>query len=217
MGGNIRKSGVGHGGNGIAVLLRQQTGEDSGGLRAGHAAAGAEGPVCVAQDIGAVTLSFLDFRNGQLAVLIRLALGRLAQVTLNNDVFILLRIFLVVGDGNRHTVVFIQIRAIRQFDRNIAGLTDGNLRVGDGASGIGVLHLDGQRPAVAVRILIASSDLAALIGLAAAGGNGDLARGVGLTGGVVIILVCNGNAHARYSALVLDQLHGGGGLICVVQ
>ena len=32
MGGNIRKSGVGHGGNGIAVLLRQQAGEDSGGL-----------------------------------------------------------------------------------------------------------------------------------------------------------------------------------------
>ena len=70
MGGNIRKSGVGRGGNGIAVLLRQQTGEDSGGLRTGHAAAGAEGPICVAQDIGAVTFSFLDFRNGQLAVLI---------------------------------------------------------------------------------------------------------------------------------------------------
>ena len=146
MGGNIRKSGVGHGGNGIAVLLRQQTGEDSGGLRAGHAAAGAEGPVCVAQDIGAVTLSFLDFRNGQLAVLIRLALGRLAQVTLNNDVFILLRIFLVVGDGNRHTVVFIQIRAIRQFDRNIAGLTDGNprrLRLGREKFGEGHYHCGG--------------------------------------------------------------------------
>ena len=117
-----------------------------------------------------MTLSFLDFRNGQLAVLIRLALGRLAQVTLNNDVFILLRIFLVVGDGNRHTVVFIQIRAIRQFDRNIAGLADRHLRVGDGASGIGMLHLDGQRPVVAVCILIASSDLAVLIGLAAARG-----------------------------------------------
>ena len=123
----------------------------------------------------------------------------------------------MVGDGNRHTVVFIQIRAIRQFDRNIAGLADGDLRVGDGASGIGMLHLDGQRPTVAVRILIASSDLTVLIGLAAAGGNGDLARDAGFTGGVVIILVCNGNAHARYSALVLDQLHGDGGLICVVQ
>ena len=191
MGGNIRKSGVGHGGNGIAVLLRQQTGEDSGGLRAGHAAAGAESPVRVAQDIGAVTLSFLDFRNGQLAVLIRLALGRLAQVTLNNDVFILLRIFLVVGDGNRHTVVFIQIRAIRQFDRNIAGLADGDLCVGDGASGIGVLHFDGQRPTVAVRILIASSDLAVLIGLAAAGGNGDLPRLVGLARALSFKCACS--------------------------
>ena len=164
-----------------------------------------------------MTLSFLDFRNGQLAVLIRLALGRLAQVTLNNDGFILLRIFLVVGDGNRHTVVFIQVRAIRQFDRNIASLTDGNLRVGDGASGIGMLHLDGQRPAVAVRVLIARRGLAVLVGLTAAGGNSELTDLIGLTGGVVIILVCNGNVHARYSALVLDQLHGDGGLICVVQ
>ena len=114
-------------------------------------------------------------------------------------------------------MVFIQIRAIRQFHGNVSCLADRHLRVGDGASGIGMLHLDGQRPTVAVRVLIASSDLAVLVGLTAAGGNGDLARGVGLTGGVVIILVCNGNAHARYSALVLDELHGDGGLVCVVQ
>ena len=60
MGGNIRKSGVDHSGNGIAVLLRQQAGEDSGGLCAGHAAAGAKGAVCVADDVNAVALGLLE-------------------------------------------------------------------------------------------------------------------------------------------------------------
>ena len=75
MGGNIRKSGIGRGGNGIAVLLRQQTGEDSGGLRAGHAAAGAEGPVRVADDVNAVALGLLHFGDGQLTVFVGLACG----------------------------------------------------------------------------------------------------------------------------------------------
>ena len=75
MGGNIRKSGVGHGGNGIAVLLRQQAGEDSGGLCAGHAAAGAEGAVRVADDVNAVALGLLHFGDGQLTVFVGLACG----------------------------------------------------------------------------------------------------------------------------------------------
>ena len=75
MGGNIRKSGVGHGGNGIAVLLRQQAGEDSGGLCAGHAAAGAKGAVRVADDVNAVALGLLHFGDGQLTVFVGLACG----------------------------------------------------------------------------------------------------------------------------------------------
>ena len=114
-------------------------------------------------------------------------------------------------------VIAIEHSAIRQFHGNVSCLADRHLRVGDGASGIGVLHFDGQRPAVAVRVLIARRGLAVLVGLTAAGGNSELTDLIGLTGGVVIILVCNGNAHARYSALVLDQLHGDGGLVCVVQ
>ena len=75
MGGNIRKSGVGHGGNGIAVLLRQQTGKDGGGFAAGHAARGAEGAVRVADDVNAVALGLLHFGDGQLTVFVGLAYG----------------------------------------------------------------------------------------------------------------------------------------------
>ncbi len=61
-----------------------------------------------------------------------------------------------------------------------------------------------------------SSDIAVLVGLTAAVGTVILARGVGLTGGVVIFLSVTAML-IRYSALVLDELHGDGGLVCVVQ
>ena len=75
MGGNIRKFGICRRGNGIAVLLRQQTGEDSGGFTAGHVAAGAEGAVRVADDVHAVALGLLHFGDGQLTVFVGLACG----------------------------------------------------------------------------------------------------------------------------------------------
>ena len=111
----------------------------------------------------------------------------------------------------------VQICAVRQLHRDIAGLADGHCTAGDGALRVRADDLDGQRPAVAVRVLIASSDLAVLVGLTAAGGNGDLTCLVRLIGSIIVILVCNGNAHVRHSGLVLDKLHGHGGLVGVVQ
>ena len=217
MGGNIRKFGICRRGNGIAVLLRQQTGEDSGGFRAGHAAAGAEGAVRVADDVNAVALGLLHFGDGQLTVFVGLACGRLAEITLDRDIFALLGSLLVVGHDDRHLMLGVQICAVRQLHRDIAGLADGHCTAGDGALRVRADDLDGQRPAVAVRILIASSDLAVLVGLTAAGGDGDLTCLVGLAGGVVVILIRDSDAHVRHSGLVLDKLHGHGGLVGVVQ
>ena len=192
-------------------------GGDGGGFAAGHAARGAKGAVRVTEDIHAVALGFLRLGDSQLTVFIRFAAGGLVQIVLDGDIFILLRDLLVVGDDDCHLMLGIHIRAIRQDDRDVAGLADGNITTGDGTLGVRADDFDGQGPAVTVCILIATGDLAVLIGLATAGGNGDLARGVGLTGGIVIILVCNGNAHARYSALILDKLHGDGRLVGIVQ
>ena len=75
MGGDIGKSGVGRGGDGIAVLICQQTGEDGGGLAAGHAARGAKGAVRVADDVNAVAFGLLHFGDGQLTVFVGLACG----------------------------------------------------------------------------------------------------------------------------------------------
>ena len=75
MGGNIRELGICRRGNGIAVLLRQQAGEDSGGFRTGHAAAGAKGAVRVADDVNAVALGLLHFGDSQLTVFVGLACG----------------------------------------------------------------------------------------------------------------------------------------------
>ena len=75
MGGNIRKFGICRRGNSVTVLLRQQTGEDGGGLCAGHAAAGAEGAVRVADDVNAVALGLLHFGDGQLTFFVGLACG----------------------------------------------------------------------------------------------------------------------------------------------
>ena len=123
----------------------------------------------------------------------------------------------MVGHDDRHLMLGVQICAVRQLHRDIAGLADGHCTAGDGALRVRADDLDGQRPAVAVRVLIASSDLAVLVGLTAAGGDGDLTCLVGLAGGVVVILIRDSDAHVRHSGLVLDQLHGHGGLVGVVQ
>ena len=217
MGGNICKFGICRSGNGIAILLRQQTGEDGGGFTAGHAAAGAEGAVRVADDVNAVALGLLHFGDGQLTVFVGLACGRLTEITLDRNIFALLGSLLVVGDNDRHLMLGVQIRAVRQLHRDIAGLADGHCTAGDGALRVRADDLDGQRPAIAVRILIASSDLAVLVGLTAAGGDGDLTCLVGLAGGVVVILIRDRNAHTGNGTLVLDKLHGHGGLVGVVQ
>ena len=123
----------------------------------------------------------------------------------------------MVGHDDRHLMLGVQICAVRQLHRDIAGLADGYCTAGDGALRVRADDLDGQRPAIAVRILIASSDLAVLVGLTAAGGDGDLTCLVGLAGGVVVILIRDSDAHVRHSGLVLDKLHGHGGLVGVVQ
>lgn len=46
---------------------------------------------------------------------------------------------------------------------------------GDGTLGVRADNFNSQSPAVTVCVLIATGDLAVLIGLATAGGNGDLA------------------------------------------
>lgn len=86
----------------------------------------------------------------------------------------------MVGHNDRHLMLGVQICAVRQLHRDIAGLADGHCTAGDGALRVRADDLDGQRPAVAVRVLIASSDLAVLVGLTAAGGDGDLTCLVGL-------------------------------------
>ena len=164
-----------------------------------------------------MALSLLHFGDGQLTVFVGLACGRLTQITLDRNIFALLGSLLVVGHDDRHLMLGVQICAVRQLHRDIAGLADGHCTAGDGALRVRADDLDGQRPAVAVRVLIASSDLAVLVGLTAAGGNGDLTCLVGLAGGVVVILIRDSNAHVRHSGLVLDKLHGHGGLVGVVQ
>ena len=123
----------------------------------------------------------------------------------------------MVGHNDRHLMLGVQICAVRQLHRDIAGLADGHCTAGDGALRVRADDLDGQRPAVAVRVLIASSDLAVLVGLTAAGGDGDLTCLVGLACGIVIVLIRDGNTHVRHSGLVLDKLHGHGGLVGIVQ
>ena len=95
----------------------------------------------------------------------------------------------MVGHDDRHLMLGVQICAVRQFHRDIAGLADGHLTARDGALRVRADDLDGQRPAVAVRVLIASSDLAVLVGLTAAGGDGDLTCLVGLACGIVVVLI----------------------------
>ena len=164
-----------------------------------------------------MALGLLHFGDGQLTVFVGLACGRLTQITLDRNIFALLGSLLVVGHDDRHLMLGVQICAVRQLHRDIAGLADGHCTAGDGALRVRADDLDGQRPAVAVRVLIASSDLAVLVGLTAAGRNGDLTCLVGLAGGVVVILIRDSNAHVRHSGLVLDKLHGHGGLVGVVQ
>ena len=123
----------------------------------------------------------------------------------------------MVGHDDRHLMLGVQICAVRQLHRDIAGLADGHCTAGDGALRVRADDLDGQRPAVAVRVLIASSDLAVLVGLTAAGGNGDLTCLVGLACGIVVVLIRDGNTHIRHGGLVLNKLHGHGGLVGVVQ
>ena len=164
-----------------------------------------------------MALGLLHFGDGQLTVFVGLAYGRLTQITLDRDIFPLLGSLLVVGHDDRHLMLGVQICAVRQLHRDIAGLADGHCTAGDGALRVRADDLDGQRPAVAVRVLIASSDLAVLVGLTAAGGDGDLTCLVGLAGGVVVILIRDSDAHVRHSGLVLDKLHGHGRLVGVVQ
>ena len=164
-----------------------------------------------------MALGLLHFGDGQLTVFVGLACGRLTEITLDRNIFALLGSLLVVGHNDRHLMLGVQICAVRQLHRDIAGLADGHCTAGDGALRVRADDLDGQRPAVAVRILIASSDLAVLVGLTAAGGDGDLTCLVRLIGSIIVILVCNGNAHIRHSGLVLDKLHGHGGLVGIVQ
>ena len=164
-----------------------------------------------------MALGLLHFGDGQLTFFVGLACGRLTQITLDRNIFALLRSLLVVGHNDRHLMLGVQICAVRQLHRDIAGLADGHCTAGDGALRVRADDLDGQRPAVAVRVLIASSDLAVLVGLTAAGGDGDLTCLVGLAGGVVVILIRDRNAHTGNGTLVLDKLHGHGRLVGVVQ
>ena len=164
-----------------------------------------------------MALGLLHFGDGQFAVFVGLACGRLTQITLDRNIFALLGNLLVVGHDDRHLMLGVQICAVRQLHRDIAGLADGHCTAGDGALRVRADDLDGQRPAVAVRVLIASSDLAVLVGLAASGGDGDLTCLVGLACGIVIVLIRDGNTHIRHSGLVLDKLHDHGRLVCVVQ
>ena len=215
--GNIRKLSVCRSGNGVTVLLCQQAGENRGGFTAGHAAGGTKGAVRIADDVNAVALGLLHFGDGQLTVFVGLALFRLVQISLDGDVLILLRVLLVVGHDDGNAMILVHIRAIGQLHGDAASLADRNFRTSNGTAGICADNLDGQRPAVTVRILIAAGDLAVLVGLTAAGGDGDLTCLVGFVGCVVIVLIRDVNAHVLHSALILDELHGDGGLVCVVQ
>ena len=214
---NIRELGICHRGDAIAVLLGKQSCKNRGGFRAGHAAAGAKGAVRVADDVNAVTLGLLHFGDGQLTVFVGLALFRLVQIALDGDVLILLRVLLMAGDNDRHLMLGVHVCTVRQHHCDVAGLSDRNITAGDGTLGICMDDLDGQCPAVAVRILIAAGDLAVLVGLTAAGGNSDLTRLVRFVCGIVVVLVRDNNAHVRHSGLVLDKLHGHGRLVGVVQ
>ena len=164
-----------------------------------------------------MALGLLHFGDGQLTVFVGLACGRLTQITLDRNIFALLGSLLVVGHDDRHLMLGVQIRAVRQLHCDIAGLADGHCTAGDGTLRVRADDLDGQRPAIAVRILMASSDLAVLVGLTAAGGDGDLTCLVGLACGIIVILICDGNTHIGDCGLVLDKLHGHGRLVCVVQ
>ena len=160
---------------------------------------------------------FGDGGNREFPVLVCFAGFPLAEVALDDDGHVLLRVALIVCDRDGDAVVLVHIGAVRQGDGNIAALTDGHLCVLDGASGFVVLYSDGQCPAVAVLVLPANGGIAVLIGLAAGAGNSDLPIAVSVTGTVVIVLVSHSNEHTLHGALILGEQDSHGSLVGIVQ
>lgn len=152
-----------------------------------------------------MALSLGHFGDCQLAVLVRLALGGLIQVALDDHRHIFLGLFPVVRDGHGDAVVLIHVGAVRQLDRDIPSLADGNVGILDGTPGLVVLHLDGQSPAVAVGILPADSGAAVTVGLAGGAGDGDLPGLIGGVRTVVGVFIGDGDKHAGNSGFILGQ------------
>ena len=160
---------------------------------------------------------FLDFGNRNLTVLISLAGGLVTQIVLHDHIDILLRHLLLVGYDYRHLMLAVHINALGQFNRNVAGLANGYLRTLNRTSGVSANHLDRQRPAVTICILITLRNLAVLVGLSVSNGNRNLTGLVGLICCIVIILVGHSDTHTLNGALILYQLYQNSGLVIIVQ
>ena len=111
----------------------------------------------------------------------------------------------------------VHILALGQRGGDIPGPAHAYRSVRNGPSGLGALHLDGQRPAAAVRVLIAHRSVAVLIGSPRGTGDRELARLVRLAAAVVGVLVRDRDRQPLYGGLRLRQQDGDGGLVGVVQ
>ena len=153
----------------------------------------------------------------QLAVLIGLALGRTAQIRLNNYGFVRFGSFLVVGHSDSDTVLSVHVLSLRQIHGDVAGAAHADLAALNGPPGLGALHLDSKGMTVAVSVLPAYGSIAIAIGGTGSAGDGNLTGSVGFSGAEIVVAVSDGNAHACHGGLVLHKLNLDGGLVGIVQ
>lgn len=196
-------------------------------------------------DIRTMKHRFCCFRHRQLPISIGLAALLATEIILNRHIHAFLRIFSIVCNCHRNTVLSIHIDAIRQHDYQTeaqrsgfglearskgvrvvfaalaeterSGLCAEHLSMLNRSAIFHMLYLNGQGNAVTVLVLAVNRRISVFVGFASTVRHGDLSCLVCGICGVILIPIRHRKKHIDYRRLILDQLDSHSRLIPIIQ